>query len=124
MKTIHSPNAPEAIGPYAQAIVVNGFVYCSGRTPLLPETMQLIADDIETQTKQALENLKVVLEQAGSGLDKVVKTTVFLKNFRDFPKMNAVYASVFGNHRPARSTVEVSRLPMDALVEIECVAVI
>ncbi|MFC2188651.1 RidA family protein [Fulvivirgaceae bacterium LMO-SS25] len=124
MKTIHSPNAPEAIGPYAQAIVVNGFVYCSGQTPLLPETMQLIADDIETQTKQALENLKVVLEQAGSGLDKVVKTTVFLKNFRDFPKMNAVYANVFGSHRPARSTVEVSRLPMDALVEIECVAVI
>jgi 2-iminobutanoate/2-iminopropanoate deaminase len=124
MKSIHSPKAPEAIGPYAQAIVANGFVYCSGQTPLVPETMQLIADDIETQTKQALENLRVVLEQAGSGLDKVVKTTVFLKNFRDFPKMNAVYASVFGSHRPARSTVEVSRLPMDALVEIECVAVI
>jgi 2-iminobutanoate/2-iminopropanoate deaminase len=122
MEKIHSDLAPKAIGPYSQAILANGLLFCSGQTPLLPESMQLISDDIESQTRQALLNLSEVLTAAGSSLQKVVKTTVFLKNFRDFPKMNAVYAEVFGNHRPARSTVEVSRLPMDALVEIECIA--
>jgi 2-iminobutanoate/2-iminopropanoate deaminase len=122
MEKIHSDLAPKAIGPYSQAILANGLLFCSGQTPLLPESMQLISDDIESQTRQALLNLSEVLTTAGSSLQKVVKTTVFLKNFRDFPKMNAVYAEVFGNHRPARSTVEVSRLPMDALVEIECIA--
>lgn len=124
MQTIHTPQAPAAIGPYAQAIITGGFVYCSGQTPLVPETMQMIEGEIEPQTRQALANLKAILEQAGSGLHKVVKTTVFLKNFRDFERMNAVYAEVFGSHRPARSTVEVSRLPKDALVEIECIAVL
>jgi 2-iminobutanoate/2-iminopropanoate deaminase len=124
MKTIHTPQAPAAIGPYSQAIIAGGLVYCSGQTPLDPETMQMIEGEIEPQTRQALANLKAILEQAGSGLQKVVKTTVFLKNFRDFERMNAVYAEVFGSHRPARSTVEVSRLPKDALVEIECVAVL
>lgn len=119
----HSPEAPEAIGPYAQATLVGDMVFCSGQTPIDPESGQLVAHDIDLQTRQALRNLEAVLLAAGSSLEHVVKTTVFLKNFKDFPAMNAAYAEVFAGHTPARSTVEVSRLPLDALVEIECVAV-
>ncbi|WP_400193095.1 RidA family protein [Hymenobacter sp. B81] len=122
MNALHHPDAPQAVGPYAQAIVAGGLVFCSGQTPLVPATMQIEARTIEEQTRQALHNLATVLSAAGLGLPDIVKTTVFLKNFADFGRMNAVYAEVFGEHRPARSTVEVSRLPLDALVEIECIA--
>ena len=124
METLHHPDAPQAIGPYAQAIVAGGFVFCSGQTPLVPASMSIEADTIEEQTRQVLANLSTVLSSRRLGLADVVKTTVFLKNFADFNRMNAVYGSVFGAHRPARTTVEVSRLPLDALVEIECVAII
>ena len=124
METLHHPDAPQAIGPYAQAIVAGGFVFCSGQTPLVPASMRIEADTIEEQTRQVLANLSTVLSSRRLGLADVVKTTVFLKNFADFNRMNAVYGSVFGAHRPARTTVEVSRLPLDALVEIECVAII
>lgn len=122
MEILHHPAAPQAVGPYSQAIVTGGLVFCSGQTPLVPASMGIEALTIEDQTRQALHNLATVLWARGLGLPHVVKTTVFLKNFADFGRMNAVYAEAFGEHRPARSTVEVSRLPLDALVEIECVA--
>jgi 2-iminobutanoate/2-iminopropanoate deaminase len=122
MKTLHHPDAPEAVGPYAQAMVAGGFVFCSGQTPLVPATMRIEATTIEEQTRQVLHNLRTVLASSSLGLTDIVKTTVFLKNFADFGRMNAVYAEVFGAHRPARTTVEVSRLPLEALVEIECIA--
>lgn len=122
MHILHHPDAPAAVGPYSQAIVSGGLVFCSGQTPLNPATMQIEARSIEEQTRQALHNLATVLSARGLELRDIVKTTVFLKNFADFPRMNAVYAETFGEHRPARSTVEVSRLPLDALVEIECIA--
>ncbi|GAA4392233.1 RidA family protein [Hymenobacter koreensis] len=122
MEFLHHNEAPKAVGPYSQAIVAGGLVFCSGQTPLVPASMQIEATTIEDQTRQALANLATVLSSAGLGLSDIVKTTVFLKNFADFQRMNGVYAEVFGTHRPARSTVEVSRLPLDALVEIECIA--
>ena len=122
MQTLHHPDAPQAVGPYAQAIAAGGFVFCSGQTPLVPATMRIEATTIEEQTRQALHNLNTVLASCQLSLADVVKTTVFLKNFADFARMNAVYAAVFGAHRPARTTVEVSRLPLEALVEIECIA--
>ncbi len=122
MEIIHHPDAPQAVGPYSQAIVAGGLVFCSGQTPLVPASMRIEADTIEAQTRQALANLATVLAARHLGLADIVKTTVFLKNFADFARMNAVYADVFGAHRPARTTVEVSRLPLDALVEIECIA--
>ncbi len=122
MKKIHSNNAPQAIGPYSQAIKTGGLIFCSGQTPIVPSTNKMVEGEIASQTRQALMNLGEVLAADGLSLANVVKTTVFLKNFRDFPAMNAVYAEVFGTHQPARSTVEVSRLPLDALVEIECIA--
>ncbi|AMR28207.1 deaminase [Hymenobacter psoromatis] len=122
MEIVHHPEAPQAVGPYSQAIVAGGLVFCSGQTPLVPATMRIEATTIEAQTRQALHNLRTVLAARQLTLADVVKTTVFLKNFADFGRMNAVYAEVFGAHQPARSTVEVSRLPLDALVEIECIA--
>ena len=122
MQTLHHPDAPQAVGPYAQAIAAGGFVFCSGQTPLVPATMRIEATTIEEQTRQVLHNLNTVLASRQLSLANVVKTTVFLKNFADFARMNAVYAEVFGAHRPARTTVEVSRLPLEALVEIECIA--
>lgn len=122
MQILHHPDAPQAVGPYSQAIVAGGFVFCSGQTPLVPATMRIEALTIEDQTRQVLANLATVLSAQGLGLQHIVKTSVFLKNFADFARMNAVYAEVFGKHRPARTTVEVSRLPLDALVEIECIA--
>lgn len=122
METLHHPDAPQAVGPYAQAIAAGGFVFCSGQTPLVPATMRIEATTIEEQTRQVLNNLRTVLASRSLGLEDIVKTTVFLKNFADFQRMNAVYAEVFGPHQPARTTVEVSRLPLEALVEIECIA--
>lgn len=122
MQTLHHSDAPQAVGPYAQAIEAGGFVFCSGQTPLVPASMRIEAATIEGQTQQVLDNLTTVLSARGLNLQHVVKTTVFLKNFADFGRMNAVYAAAFGDHRPARTTVEVSRLPVEALVEIECIA--
>ena len=124
MHTITTPLAPKAVGPYSQAIVANSLVFCSGQLGLDPATGQFSATDTAGQTRQVLQNLTAVLEAAGSGLRQVVKTTVFLADMNDFTIMNAEYEKAFGAHKPARSTVEVTRLPKDARVEIECVAVV
>ena len=122
MKTIHTENAPAAIGPYSQAIAVNGLVYTSGQIALNPKTGALEGMSIETQTEQAIKNLQAVLEAAGSSLQNVVKTTCFLQRMSDFAAFNAIYEKHFPG-KPARSCVEVSALPKGALVEIEAVAV-
>lgn len=119
---VHSDHAPKAIGPYSQAIAANSLVFCAGQTPIDPATGDLVPGGIEAQTHQVLKNLGAVLQAAGSGYDRVVKTTVFLKNMNDFAAMNAVYATYFKDAPPARSTVEVARLPKDCIVEIECIA--
>jgi 2-iminobutanoate/2-iminopropanoate deaminase len=124
MKAVVSPSAPAAVGPYSQAIVAGGFVFCSGQLGLVPATGQLAGPDIASQAQQALANLSAVLDAAGSGLRQVVKTTVFLADMNDFAAMNGIYQQAFGDARPARSTVEVKRLPKDARFEIEAVAVI
>ncbi|KAJ3104392.1 2-iminobutanoate/2-iminopropanoate deaminase [Phlyctochytrium planicorne] len=111
-------------GPYSQAIAANGFLYTAGQVPFDPVTMEVVGNDIQTQTTQALKNLRAVVEAGGSSFDRVVKTTVFLKNMNDFAAMNDIYAKAFGDARPARSAVEVARLPRDVLVEIECVALL
>lgn len=124
MQTVSTENAPAAIGPYSQAIVANGFVYTAGQVPFNPQTMQVVEGDIAVQTEQVMKNLQAILQQAGADLSTVVKTTVFLKDMNDFAAMNEVYARHFGDHKPARSTVQVARLPRDVDVEIECVAVL
>jgi 2-iminobutanoate/2-iminopropanoate deaminase len=125
MKTIiSSAAAPKAIGPYSQAVVINGMVYLSGQIPLDPSTNQLIEGGIEQQTERVLENLKAVLEAAGASLASVVKTTVFLKDMAEFPKMNEVYSRYFPENPPARSTVQAAKLPRDVNVEIDCIAVV
>jgi len=121
-EVISTKNAPQAIGPYSQAIKANGFIFCSGQVALDPINQQVIAGDVTAQTDRVLRNLSEILEAAGSGLGKVVKSTVFLKNMSDFPAMNAVYGKYFGSAPPARSTVEVARLPKDVLVEIDVIA--
>lgn len=123
MKMIQTEQAPQAIGPYAQAVVVGNMLYSSGQIALRPDG-SLNAGDIEAQTRQVLANLQAVVTAAGSTMQHVVKTTVFLKNLDDFAAMNAVYAEVFAGHTPARSTVQVAKLPRDVLVEIELIAVV
>ncbi len=123
-KIVSTEHAPQAIGPYSQAVVANGFVYTAGQIGLDPATMDLVPGGVEAQTRQVLTNLKHVLEAAGSGLDRVVKTTVFLTDMAHFPAMNAVYAECFPHDPPARSTVAVAGLPKGALVEIEVVALV
>ena len=122
MEIIATEKAPAALGPYSQAIRANGMIYCSGQIPINPATGTIEAKTIEEQTAQAITNLKNVLEKAGSSLAKVVKTTVFIKDMNDFAALNKVYAELFGDTKPARSCVEVARLPKDVLVEIECIA--
>lgn len=119
---VRTDAAPEPVGPYSQAVTVGDLVYTAGQIALAPGKKGLVGDDVRSQTRQVLENLKAVLEAAGSGLDQVVKTTVFLKDMNDFAAMNEVYGEYVGEAPPARSAVEVARLPLDALVEIECVA--
>jgi len=121
-RVIHTEKAPKAIGPYSQAIHIGELVYTAGQVALDPATMELVSGGVEEQTRQVLTNLASVLEAAGTSMSKVVKTTVFLKSMNDFAKMNAVYAEVFSENPPARTTVAVVGLPKDALVEIECVA--
>lgn len=122
MKLVSTENAPQAIGPYSQAMIEGNLVFCSGSIPLNPETMKVEVNDIEGQTEQVLKNMTAVLEAAGSDLKKVVKTTVFLKNMDDFQTMNGIYSRFFDGHKPARSTIQVAKLPLDVLVEIECIA--
>ena len=123
MKEIQTKSAPQAIGPYSQAIAVDGFVFCSGQIPLNPETGVVINGGIEEQTQQVLKNLKAVLQEAGVDFENVVKTEVYLADMKDFAAMNTVYAENFSTKPyPARVTVEVSRLPKDVLVEIACIA--
>lgn len=123
MNVVATPNAPAAIGPYSQGIIVNGMFYSSGQIPLTA-TGELVEGDIAVQTHQVFANLKAVLEAAGSTLENVVKTTVFMKDMNDFAAMNEVYASHFGEHKPARSAVEVARLPKDVKIEIEVIAIV
>ena len=123
MKTVSTTNAPAAIGPYAQGIIVNNMFYSSGQIPLTASG-GLVDGDITVQTTQVFENLKAVLAAAGTTLNHVVKTTVFMKDMNDFAAMNEVYAAHFGEHKPARSAVEVARLPKDVLVEIEVIALV
>jgi 2-iminobutanoate/2-iminopropanoate deaminase len=121
-KIIETANAPKAIGPYSQAVVHNGMVYASGQIPLDPATNDLVNDNITIQTTQVLENLKAVLEAAGSSLDRVLKTTVYLRDMDEFPLMNEVYGKYFTSSWPARATVQAARLPKDVRVEIDCIA--
>jgi 2-iminobutanoate/2-iminopropanoate deaminase len=123
-ETISTDKAPKAIGPYEQAIKIGDFVYTAGQIPIDPQTGNLIAGTIAEQTRQVLENLKAVLEAAGSSLDKVIKATVFLKNMADFAALNEVYGEYLGKAKPARSTVAVADLPRGALVEIDLIAII
>jgi len=119
---ISTKDAPQAIGPYSQAIKANGFVFVSGQVAIDPTTQQVITGDVAAQTERVLRNLSEILEAAGSGLGKVVRATVFLKNMNDFTAMNGVYGKYFSSAPPARSTVEVARLPKDVLVEIDVIA--
>jgi 2-iminobutanoate/2-iminopropanoate deaminase len=119
---ISTKDAPQAIGPYSQAIRANGFVFVSGQVAIDPATQQVITGDVAAQTDRVLRNLSEILEAAESGLGKVVRSTVFLKNMSDFAAMNAVYGKYFSTAPPARSTVEVARLPKDVLVEIDVIA--
>ncbi len=121
---VHTDKAPKAIGPYSQAIRTDTLIYTAGQIGLVPATGELAAGGVEEQTHQALSNLQNVLEAAGATLGHVVKTTVFLKDMNDFPKMNAIYAEFFGDNPPARSTIAVAGLPKGGLVEIEAVALI
>jgi 2-iminobutanoate/2-iminopropanoate deaminase len=121
-EVVHSDRGPKPIGPYSQAVKAGGFIYLSGQVALDPKTGDLIGSDIRRQTEQTLENVKGILEAAGTNLHHVVKTTVFLKDMNDFVAMNEVYARYFTAAPPARSTVQVARLPKDALLEIEVIA--
>ena len=122
INTVSTDKAPAAVGPYSQALEVNNLIFCSGQIGINPETGNL-ADGIEVQIKQALNNLQAVLEAAGSDIQHVVKTTVYIKNMSDYSVFNQIYGEFFGGHKPARATVEVSRLPKDALIEVEAIAV-
>ncbi len=123
-KQVQTDKAPKAIGPYSQAIIANGFVFCSGQIPIDPATGNLLNGTIEDETRQVLKNVGAVLEAAGSSYDDVVKTTVFLQDMNDFAKMNAVYAEFFKAPSPARATVQAARLPKDVKVEIEAIALV
>ena len=123
MKTIQTSNAPAAIGPYSQGVIVNNLFYSSGQIPLKPNG-ELVEGDVQEQTEQVLKNVDAVLQEAGASRDTVIKTTVFIKNMDNFPLINEVYEKYFSNHKPARSCVEVARLPKDVLVEIEVIALV
>lgn len=119
--SIYSDNAPQAVGPYSQAIKANGFIFCSGQIGIHPGSGDLV-EGLENQTRQIFKNLQEILSSSGANTQTVIKTTVFLKNMKDYSKMNLIYAEFFGNHKPARSTIEVAYLPKDALIEIELIA--
>ena len=123
VQILHTDKAPAAVGPYSQATEVNGFIFTSGQIPLIPETGELVSDDIKKATARSLDNIKAILEEAGSSLDKVLKVNIFLDDVNDFAAVNEVYAEYFTEHKPARSCVEVANLPKKALIEIEAIAV-
>ncbi len=122
MKVLHTDNAPAAVGPYSQAIKVGDLIFTSGQLALDPATGELVNDEIEKATRRSLDNVKAILDDAGSSLEKVVKATIFLSDMGNFGKVNEVYAEYFSDHKPARSCIEVAKLPKDALIEIEVVA--
>jgi 2-iminobutanoate/2-iminopropanoate deaminase len=122
LRQVHTDDAPAAIGPYSQGIIAGELVFTAGQIPLDPSTMQIVGTDIAEQTDRVMKNLSAILESAGASLSSIVKTTVFLSDMGEFAGMNDVYARWLGEHRPARSTVEVSRLPKDVKVEIEAIA--
>jgi 2-iminobutanoate/2-iminopropanoate deaminase len=125
MTIIHAPDAPRAIGPYSQGVLTDGgFLFTAGQIPVNPDTGEIINGDVKIQTRRVLENLKAILLAGGSSLEEVVKTTVFLKDMTDFTEMNEIYAEYFPKGPPARSTVEVARLPRDVSIEIEAIAVV
>ncbi|MBM7841890.1 RidA family protein [Herpetosiphon giganteus] len=120
-EVISTPNAPAAIGPYSQAIAIDGLLFCSGQIPLDPATGQVIEGDVSAQTRQVMENIRALLAAAGTSLEKVVKTTIFLADMNDFATVNAIYGEYFPENPPARSTVQVARLPRDVQVEVEVI---
>lgn len=122
MQVIYTEKAPKPIGPYSQAIKYENLIFISGQIAIDPSTNEFVNSDVATQTKIIMENIKAILEEAGINLNHVIKTTIFLKNLEDFQVVNEIYGQYFKDHKPARSTVEVSRLPKDALVEIEVIA--
>ena len=123
-KIISTENAPGAIGPYSQAIKIRDMIFCSGQIPIDPATGNFVSDDVAEQTEQVLKNLEAVLKAGGAGFENVVKTTVFLADMNDFAVMNEVYGRFFSDVKPARATVQAARLPRDARVEIDCIAVV
>ncbi len=123
MKMIHTNNAPAAVGPYSQAVLVNDTLYVSGQIPFIPETMTVAGDDIKSQTKQSLMNVLGIVEEAGMKKENIVKCGVFMQDLSMFKDMNEVYAEFFGDHKPARFAVEVRRLPLDVLVEIDAIVI-
>ena len=122
MQFIQTDNAPQAIGPYSQAVIVSNFLYSSGQIALDPKTMKIVATSIEDQTKQVLINLDAIIKKADITRNDVIKTTIYLKDMNDFSVVNEIYSDFFKTHKPARSTVEVSKLPKDALIEIDLIA--
>ena len=124
MRFVATDAAPKAIGPYSQGVIANGFLYTAGQIALDPASMEVVQGDVKVQTDRVMRNLAAILAAAGTSLDRVVKTTVFLADMVDFPAMNEVYAQHFGEHRPARSTVAVRTLPKNVLVEIDVVALV
>jgi 2-iminobutanoate/2-iminopropanoate deaminase len=123
MKFIHTDQAPKAVGPYSQAVFAKDTLYVSGQIPFVPSTMTLVSNDIKDQTKQCLENILAIVKEAGLEKEDIVRCGVFMTNLSDFVVMNEVYASFFGNHKPARAAVEVRRLPKDVLIEIDAIAI-
>jgi 2-iminobutanoate/2-iminopropanoate deaminase len=121
---IQTNNAPQAIGPYSQAVMANGTLYVSGQIPVVPATGAIVSDKVEDQARQVMENAKAVVEAAGLTLNNVVKTTVFIKNMDDFAVINGIYSEYFKENCPARACVEVARLPKDVLIEMEAIAVV
>jgi 2-iminobutanoate/2-iminopropanoate deaminase len=122
IKPIHTDNAPKAIGPYSQAVSANGLIFCSGQIALDPKSGNIVGATAAEQATQVMKNLAAVLEAGGSKLSHAVKTTIYLKSIADFAAVNEIYAKAMGDHRPARATIEAARLPKDALVEIDCIA--
>ena len=123
MKIISTINAPKAVGPYSQGVLANDTLYVSGQIPFVPETMTLISDSIKDQTRQSLKNILAIVKEAGMEKENIIKCGVFMQDLKMFKDMNEVYADFFGNHKPARFAVEVRRLPLDVLVEIDAVVV-
>ena len=122
IKLTHTDKAPAAIGPYSQAAIVGNIIFTSGQIPLVPETGELIKDDIKKATRQSLENVKTILETSGSSLNQIAKVNIFISDMENFAAVNEIYSEYFNEHKPARSCVEVARLPKDSLVEIEAIA--